>query len=1451
MNNMQKLLVILCLFVCIIPVFGSDLIEVLPVTNKIIRLTFDDGYIAKRGTGADQPAKWPLPLDDAMLLKSYQIVSAEDDNFKEGVYPVNVGRKSKIHDISSNCDWNGSKCMNPYIQFHFVYLELPNPMVNGHSYKVKVANLADNMDEWTIVFDDKKTRSVAIHTNQLGYSPIGKKRYAYVSQWMGDLGSLDIDAYDGARFDIYPVHSDGSLGGSVYNGTLQKQKDYETSGPDSDKTDVGPNKNFVKSDVWECDFSSFETQGEYIIAIDSVGCSYPFRIHDDAYHEAFYYAARAIYFERAITELPEQYAGMYHRPEWTKREIVYTSVRTMDLTDESGKNQKQRIFDSIDYTFDVRGIRGWYHDAGDWDGYFSHFRVPRSLMYTYELTPDNFNDGELNIPESQAANGYVNTHMPDILDEAVWLIDYFKNNIGPTGGIFGSRVQPDISDKSGLTNADFHVNQGFDFKDDGKPLTTSFTDYRTWIVHGEDPRDSYAFASIAAQYVHCIKIAEGKRTEDYSTIMTDYMAAAENAYIWATNNTREGDENKNHFIENRAAAASWLYKTTGNQDYLDQLKADLLAKNISSSTNYLGESKWAVWAYATIDDTDPLYSGTFDAQLQADLIQAIEKDAHRNVMKSIVDKNRSMRMGGDFSQPVWNGQATTPWILAAMVAHGVTGNQDYLDACYLTGDYFLGGNQMNYVWLTGVGHQHPIHILHKDSQYDGIFGNIPGVPPYSPRTLCDWMAFGGNNCAYGGPWDNDFFLLDGRIYPSYQDDNGFTQWPVHELWFDQYTAPAGAEYTIHQNIAPAAAAYGFLCASGGSITKNIAPSVNISIPATEVVEGDELEIHVTAEDTDGRIYKTELYQNNRLVKTLDGLQSTIIWENIPNGEVELFVKVTDNLGLWKTSDTISITVGTFANTPFIKFNIDDKVQFAFVGQSVVLDVTVDGVADTVTYFNFHDMIGFSVIEPYSMEWIPASEGDYKIRAVAQNIETGLTDDDEVFISVIDKPFLESLSISAFQLTPAFNNEIFNYTVNLPVTIQQAPVLTYEEVEGSSVSVKEAIGLDQRIFVNEDDRTTVIRVEENSNPENFTEYKVTFRLFTGAPPLYVDTILFETFGNEDNGFQGLANEYTKFSSDAIADFTNDSVSINEWWQVSPKAQGASGEGRIWLGNLSDAGDTIQFTNIDISDYKVITELSWWSFANTGWNSYFTKAPAVEVSIDGGAFTRIFIPGEVAESAFNCQSKWGKFSLPLDFPLHGSTMTLRIGTYDDQEWMIDDILLKTETGECYSTLRSLEVTGADIYYDPDKFTYDVEVSTFDVPEVTYAATNDEADVTVYEASSVNQRTDPTGSRTTSVKVTNCGQEKTYKIVFTTTATSIKSALLQKVHIYPNPATNEIFIGSNEPFNEIQVYNVTGLLVLSRNINESNHVDINVSALSSGIYIVKVFNNKELRDVSRFKK
>ena len=57
---------------------------------------------------------------------------------------------------------------------------------------------------------------------------------------------------------------------------------------------------------------------------------------------------KGLYLERALIAEPEQYAGRWAHPAMDKASFVYTSVRTMDLSDESGDNQKKNIFDNFD-----------------------------------------------------------------------------------------------------------------------------------------------------------------------------------------------------------------------------------------------------------------------------------------------------------------------------------------------------------------------------------------------------------------------------------------------------------------------------------------------------------------------------------------------------------------------------------------------------------------------------------------------------------------------------------------------------------------------------------------------------------------------------------------------------------------------------------------------------------------------------------------------------------------------------------------------------------------------------------------------------------------------------------------------------------------------------------------------------------------------------------------------
>jgi len=1002
---MKNTIITLVILLSGIGLKGADLVNVSPVTSRILVLVFDDGYIRQHGYhesgNDDESFIWPLDVGRAENPMAYAISSTDDAGFNEPLNPLYVGRKSKGHDFSKKCinwnepPWPGAACKNDYASYHYIYLELPAPLIDGKTYTIELTNLADNLRSYTFTYDLRSTKAVSIHTNQFGYAPGAGKKFAYISQWMGTMGPLTDDDLIGNRFDIYQLDAAGIPGSSVFNGTVSKQKNYNEK--DNNRSNETPYSNYVVSNVYECDFSSFSQEGEYILVVEDVGASFPFRIREDSYQEAFYWTMKGLYLERALIDAPSEYGLKWAHPAWENANLVYTNVRSMDLTDESGQNQRQNIFGNFDWSVDLSNIRGWYHDAGDWDGYFSHFRIPRTLMYAFELAPENFSDGELDIPEAQVEfNGYSGTHIPDILDEAVWLVDYFKNNVGPTGGIFGSRVHPDISTEEESLGITAENYPDFTFRDCREEGIPSWEDCTTWIVHGEDPRDSYAFASIAAQYAFNLEIAAAQTGEDYSFIISEYADSARNAYAWAMSNTGINDESVKDFVENRAAAAAWLYKLTGEQPFLDQMKQDLSAKNITSSTTDPGELKWAVFAYATIDGNDLRYDGTFDEALQADMQQVVKKYANNRVTDAI-DANRSMRWGGSMQQPVWNGQGTTPWILPAMVAKVVCDrNSDpdaakYMNACYTTNDYFLGGNQLNMVWLTYAGHVHTEYMLHHDSEYNPTQpGYIPGIPVYGPRVRCDWFAPGpphphaGDNCYYNNSHDADFALLDGRLFPEYNDDNNDLVWPVHELYFDNYGCPPTNEFTVHQTVAPAAAAYGFVTAAGGTAEPDMEPLISIATDKETYVQGDEVTVTVSASDADGWVYKVELFMDNRFIAIPGRDELTFSFTAEKAGTFILNAKAEDNLGVSSRSNDVQITVGALDDPPSVSLKNPLQNGLYRISEELEIRAVTAGQVERVEFFFYNEKIGEDETAPYSVTWTPPLEGPAEIRAVAHD-----------------------------------------------------------------------------------------------------------------------------------------------------------------------------------------------------------------------------------------------------------------------------------------------------------------------------------------------------------------------------------------------------------------------------------------------------------------------------------
>lgn len=765
-NALRPVLTAIILAGSMLPLWASDIMKVLPLSNKVIMLHFSDGYVIHYGYGelSEDDSTVVSPLDSALaaLASSYLISSGNDPNYTQGVQPTQVGRKSKGSDFSRDCQWNGTQCVNDIVFDHWIYLVLDEPMQTGSDYTIFFGSLAENLDDVTFVYDEKNLRSEAVHVNQIGFVPDAQQKFAYVSHWMGELGSLSLDDYSGNTFWLIDL----ATGNAAFQGSMNLR--FRKTQIETGQTGETPGENFTAADVWECDFSNFSTPGEYVVAVEGIGSSFPFRIAKDVYRDVYITTTRGLYHHRAGIAKEPPFTDWFfpadHHPDMGTV-INYSTVRFMDQTNENGNESE--VLGNIAGTAD--STWGWYHDAGDWDGYPEHFRVPQTLMLVYELAPKNFSDGELNIPES--GNG-----IPDILDEAEWLVKYFERNTGPTGGIFGARIHADFAGGN----------------PDGVP---SWEDAREWVVFGEEPRTTYNFAGNAANLAYCLRIAEEETGESFTSRIEELMAKATSAWNWAESNLQSGDEAKVRTARHYAAAT--LYKATGQTTYLARfIQTNLLQQGNYDNNTFL-EQRWGGWSFALIPDS----TTGLDFNLRSGIRNlTIEHADFENLLA--LDR-RSFRFAGNFWMPMLVGQATTPWVIHSIMAYEISGEQRFINAVQTTCDYFLGGNPLNMVWVSGIGERNPSELLHLDSWYDGKDQMVPGIVPYGPHR--------GDGNGWNGPWDADY-ARDRAVWPP------VSSWPGHELYFENRYCPITNEYTVHQNIGPAAAVYGYLAGEATTTT---------------------------------------------------------------------------------------------------------------------------------------------------------------------------------------------------------------------------------------------------------------------------------------------------------------------------------------------------------------------------------------------------------------------------------------------------------------------------------------------------------------------------------------------------------------------------------------------------------------------------------------------------------
>ena len=161
-------------------------------------------------------------------------------NYSTATPAVAAYRKSKVNGTDNN--WPEAN----YTVEHTIYLKLPHKLQQGKHYTLGIApgvNTDTTSREFT--FDIFSSVSEAIHVNLIGYNPDHTAvKSADLYMWLGDGGARDYSSYAGRKVILYNV------------GNGQKQDAGTVTFWKKSGSDFG-NWNLTRSDVWNCDFSSF------------------------------------------------------------------------------------------------------------------------------------------------------------------------------------------------------------------------------------------------------------------------------------------------------------------------------------------------------------------------------------------------------------------------------------------------------------------------------------------------------------------------------------------------------------------------------------------------------------------------------------------------------------------------------------------------------------------------------------------------------------------------------------------------------------------------------------------------------------------------------------------------------------------------------------------------------------------------------------------------------------------------------------------------------------------------------------------------------------------------------------------------------------------------------------------------------------------------------------------
>lgn len=686
----------------------------------------------------------PLDVEAARRVESYGIQSIDDRTYSEMRPPKMVSHKAKPNRFARAPGMLGV--------LHTVYLRLHGPMEEGALYALDLGGLNTLVARHEYRYEPLRQRSDAVQVNQAGFAPSDPVKRAYVSVWMGEPGG-GLEYAEPLRFHVV----DAIRGEIAYSG------ESELHWPADKPEKMYREANHVLADVHRLDFSELSDPSRYYVYVEGIGRSYPFDIREDTWRHVVRTSLRGFYHHRSGIELGPPYTDFWrprpHHPEDGYR-IVQSGAPLMGTSmgfDYSGPSsfaelRRLQTFEELPEAW------GGHMDAGDWDRRAQHLIIPRMLFEMYEISPGFYAGLDLNIPESD-------NNIPDILDEALWTLDFFLRMQKEDGGVSG-----------GVESAAHPA-----------PGDVSWREMIPVFAYAPDPWTSYEFAAAAAR--------AGRIMQDFDHARAKaYREAALRAMDWANEQTeklKQAGPIPGAMVDIRNLAALELYQLTGDAKWHELFAVDTVLRNAEQTLNTPAQRE-ALFSYVRL----PAGRGQFEWKELA--CQALVLDAERALQFS--RENAYSLVARDREREPFIGIYTGPVDGQYLVrGHFLTGRPDFMEALFASTQFGLGANPDNLVFTTGLGINQIRWVLHEDA-FKTARPVPPGITVYGPA---DHSA----DVVQGGWWlsfVDGFRINEGRMYPHFKD------WPVLESYLDMWNFVSQNEYTPWQNFAPVSYSWGYM-----------------------------------------------------------------------------------------------------------------------------------------------------------------------------------------------------------------------------------------------------------------------------------------------------------------------------------------------------------------------------------------------------------------------------------------------------------------------------------------------------------------------------------------------------------------------------------------------------------------------------------------------------------------